>query len=168
MLSMQSQICSVRCSGYPAGRMRISPARPPTKFTPNCVLDLRNVSYVTQVPVVQQRALALTPPGIDQRAFLTVLQDAGVTAPDAVTRVVLCSGKFFYDLEAVREELGCSDTALIRIGQLYPFPKEELADALAEFANLTEVIWAQEEDKNHGAWRFVRETWKTSFLRAAA
>jgi 2-oxoglutarate dehydrogenase E1 component len=90
-------------------------------------------------------------------AYATILRDAGITTPAAVDRVILCSGKFLYELEAAREALGHTGTALIRIEQLYPFPKRELADALAEFSNLREVVWAQEEDRNQGAWRFVRE-----------
>jgi 2-oxoglutarate dehydrogenase E1 component len=89
--------------------------------------------------------------------FSTILRDASISDPDSVTRIILCSGKFFYELEAAREEWRCTGTALVRIEQLYPFPKDELVNVLADFPNLVEVIWAQEEDKNHGAWRFVRE-----------
>ena len=86
-----------------------------------------------------------------------MLADAGVTTPGTITRVVLCSGKFFYDIEATLETTGIEATALLRVEQLYPFPKDALARELAGFARLQELVWAQEEDKNHGAWRFVRD-----------
>ncbi|TKC86034.1 2-oxoglutarate dehydrogenase E1 component [Trinickia terrae] len=90
-------------------------------------------------------------------AFMPVLPDSGVRAPEQVTRVVLCSGKFFYELEAARDEAQAASVAVIRVEQLYPFPKDALMQALAAFPNLAEVVWAQEEDRNQGAWRFVRD-----------
>ncbi|MFM0524290.1 2-oxoglutarate dehydrogenase E1 component [Paraburkholderia strydomiana] len=90
-------------------------------------------------------------------AFAPVLQDSGAALPADVTRVVLCSGKFFYDLQAARDASGDTQTALVRIEQLYPFPTSELALALAAYPNLAEVVWAQEEEKKHGAWHFVRD-----------
>ncbi len=89
--------------------------------------------------------------------FRPVLQDPAITQPKAVTRVVLCSGKFFYELDAARQIQPCEATALVRVEQLYPFPATELTAILAQFGRLTEVVWAQEEDRNHGAWRFVRD-----------
>jgi len=90
-------------------------------------------------------------------AFAPVLQDSGVASPQDVTRVVLSSGKFFYDLQAARDACGDTRIALIRVEQLYPFPTSELAVALAAFPKLAEVVWAQEEEKKHGAWHFVRD-----------
>ncbi|WP_025596572.1 2-oxoglutarate dehydrogenase E1 component [Burkholderia sp. WSM2230] len=90
-------------------------------------------------------------------AFAPVLRDSSVASPEEVTRVVLSSGKFFYDLQAARDASGDTRTALIRVEQLYPFPTSELAVALAAFPKLAEVVWAQEEEKKHGAWHFVRD-----------
>ncbi|WKZ87813.1 2-oxoglutarate dehydrogenase E1 component [Ralstonia pickettii] len=89
--------------------------------------------------------------------FMPVLADASVVDPGTVTRVVLCSGKFFYELHAQRQHEARADVALVRVEQLYPFPQEALAAALAVFPNLKEIVWAQEEDANQGAWRFVRD-----------
>lgn len=89
--------------------------------------------------------------------FHAVLPDPDAISPEAVTRVVLASGKLFYDLQAGREKAGLTSTALIRIERLYPFPAIELAAELAKFGNLKELVWAQEEDKNQGAWQFFRE-----------
>lgn len=89
--------------------------------------------------------------------FMPVLTDTGLVDPQCVTRVVLCSGKVFYDLQAQRVRDGRTDVALIRVEQLYPFPHEALADALQAFPQVREIVWAQEEDANQGAWRFVRD-----------
>jgi len=69
-----------------------------------------------------------------------------------VRRVVLCSGKVYYDLLAKRREQGMKDIALVRIEQLYPFPEVQLKAELAPFSNAKEVIWCQEEPMNQGAW----------------
>ena len=74
--------------------------------------------------------------------------------PEAVKRVVLCSGKVYYDLLTERRERGLLDVAIVRMEQLYPFPTRSLPQALAQYPN-AEVIWCQEEPENMGAWNFV-------------
>ncbi len=75
--------------------------------------------------------------------------------PDAeIKRVVLCSGKVYYDLYDAREQRGEARVQLLRLEQLYPFPYNALAEELKRFAN-AEVIWCQEEPKNQGAWTFA-------------
>jgi 2-oxoglutarate dehydrogenase E1 component len=90
-------------------------------------------------------------------SFESILLDPGIMDPRAVTRVVLCSGKLFYELQKARDESRDTSTALVRVEQLYPFPHDALASVLTPFEKLEEVVWAQEEDRNQGAWRFVRE-----------
>ena len=76
-------------------------------------------------------------------------------APDAnIRRVVLCSGKVYYDLYDDREKRGVDDIYLLRIEQLYPFPLKALVRELSRFKN-AEIVWCQEEPKNMGAWSFV-------------
>src|SRR5690606_13871211 len=87
--------------------------------------------------------------------FQPVLRDPSVTDPAAVRRVLLCSGKVYYDLAAARAERGITDTALIRLEQLYPLPVAEVRAALAEFPAATDVAWVQEEPANQGAWSFI-------------
>lgn len=77
------------------------------------------------------------------------------TRPKA-NRVVMCSGKVYYDLEAARKAANKEDVDIIRLEQYYPFPKEELEKALALYPANTEVIWLQEEPANMGAWWFIR------------
>ena len=84
--------------------------------------------------------------------FQTVLKEADELPAKAVKRAVLCSGKVYYDLLQRRRELERDDVAIIRIEQLYPFPHDELAEALAPYRGLKSVVWCQEEPKNQGAW----------------
>ena len=76
---------------------------------------------------------------------------------ERVTRVVFCSGKIYYDLLAAREERKADHVALVRVEQLYPFAADQARDMLARYPLTAEVVWAQEEPRNMGPWRFVRE-----------
>jgi 2-oxoglutarate dehydrogenase E1 component len=89
--------------------------------------------------------------------FEPVLADA-VADPAGVRRVVLCCGKLYYDLLDALDEGGHHDVALVRLEQLYPFPAAALQQTLERFGPRPELVWAQEEPRNMGAWRFVRET----------
>ncbi|MBX9932112.1 MAG: 2-oxoglutarate dehydrogenase E1 component [Methylobacterium sp.] len=73
---------------------------------------------------------------------------------DKIRRVVLCSGKVYYDLFDEREKRGVNDVYLMRVEQLYPFPRKALATEMSRFRN-AEVVWCQEEPKNMGPWAFV-------------
>ncbi len=73
-----------------------------------------------------------------------------------VDRVLLCSGKIYYELEEKRAELKRHNVAILRIEQLYPLPKEPLKNLLSQYADGTPVFWVQEEPENMGAWRFLR------------
>jgi 2-oxoglutarate dehydrogenase complex dehydrogenase (E1) component-like enzyme len=76
-------------------------------------------------------------------------------AKDAkIRRVVLCSGKVYYDLYEDREKRGIDDVYLLRVEQLYPFPLKSLANELARFKG-ADIVWCQEEPKNMGSWSFV-------------
>ena len=86
--------------------------------------------------------------------FASVLDDPLVTNPSTVRRVLLCSGKISYELNATRQQRGISDVAIVRIEQLYPVPKRRLAAALDRYPNATDVRWVQEEPANQGAWPF--------------
>jgi 2-oxoglutarate dehydrogenase E1 component len=70
---------------------------------------------------------------------------------------VLTSGKIYYDLVKAREDRKLDHVAVLRLEQLYPFPAGELARALARYSATAELVWAQEEPRNMGGWRFVRE-----------
>ena len=72
-------------------------------------------------------------------------------------RVVICSGKVYYDLAAARDEAAAWDIEILRVEQLYPFPQKSLHKRLAKTPD-AEVIWCQEEPKNMGSWMFVRDS----------
>ena len=87
--------------------------------------------------------------------FMRILSDINGAADDQTRRVILCSGKVAYDLMEARDAAGITDTQIIRIEQLYPFPGDPLALRLSRMKNLEEVVWCQEEPKNNGSWFFV-------------
>ena len=89
--------------------------------------------------------------------FQKVIQDEqAVTSPSKVQRVVVCSGKVYVDLVGSEQRKTNTSVALVRLEQLYPFPAEQLRDALERFPKLREVCWVQEEPENMGAWDSVR------------
>jgi 2-oxoglutarate dehydrogenase E1 component len=91
-------------------------------------------------------------------AFRPILPDASCEGnPEAVRRLVLCSGKVYYDLLAARDKdaSGPPTVALTRVEELYPFPAEGVAEVLDRYPKLEEVAWVQEEPRNMGAWTFV-------------
>jgi 2-oxoglutarate dehydrogenase E1 component len=86
--------------------------------------------------------------------FLEVLDDP-LAEPERVRRVVLCSGKVYYDLAERQAEDERRETALVRVEQFYPFPEELLKQALGRYRRAKEWVWAQEESQNMGGWTFV-------------
>jgi 2-oxoglutarate dehydrogenase E1 component len=89
--------------------------------------------------------------------FHRVLFDPADPAEAGVKRVVLCSGKVFYDLYDAREAAGDKTTAILRVEQLYPFPADVIVERLQAYANAETLVWAQEEPKNNGSWFFVED-----------
>jgi 2-oxoglutarate dehydrogenase E1 component len=87
--------------------------------------------------------------------FQPVIPDAGITDNGGVKRVLFCSGKIFYDLVQARGDRGITDTAIVRIEQLYPLPVDEVRAATASYPNADDFAWIQEEPANQGAWTFI-------------
>jgi len=96
--------------------------------------------------------------------FQEVLDDPQAD-PGKVRRVVLTAGKLFYDLLKAREEMRADHVALVRLEQFYPVPAAEIARVLARYPVDAELLWAQEEPQNMGAWRFVREQFLDNVVR---
>ncbi len=88
-------------------------------------------------------------------SFHRCLDDIGGIADGDVRRLVMCSGKVYYDLLEAREKAARTDVYLLRVEQLYPFPSDVVVDYARRFSNLEEVVWCQEEPANAGAWSFV-------------
>jgi 2-oxoglutarate dehydrogenase E1 component len=88
-------------------------------------------------------------------SFHRIIEESDTLAPDdKIRRVVLCSGKVYFDLLHARRERKLEDVAILRVEQLYPFPVKTLAAALARYKN-AELVWCQEEPRNMGAWNFI-------------
>jgi 2-oxoglutarate dehydrogenase E1 component len=99
--------------------------------------------------------------------FTEVIDDAAIEAKNCET-VVLCSGKFYYDLLEEREKLNRKDIALIRLEQLYPFPTVQLNAVLNKYKGAKDYLWAQEEPENMGAWIHVLRHFKAAPIEVAS
>jgi 2-oxoglutarate dehydrogenase E1 component len=89
-------------------------------------------------------------------SFQTVLPENKAIKADKVKRVLVCSGKVYYDLVKKREETAANDVAILRVEQLYPFPHKAFGAELKKYPNATELVWTQDEPQNQGAWFFVQ------------
>ncbi|NER09556.1 2-oxoglutarate dehydrogenase E1 component [Muriicola jejuensis] len=83
--------------------------------------------------------------------FMEVIDDESAKV-DKVKSLVFCTGKFYYDLLSTREERNRDDVALVRLEQLFPLPAEKMREIMAKYSKAEEVVWAQEEPRNMGAW----------------
>jgi len=101
--------------------------------------------------------------------FKEVLDDPRIKDKKNVDTIAFCSGKIYYDtLEAFEEAGSPENIALVRLEQLYPFPKKQIEDLLSEYPNVTNHIWLQEEPENMGAWSFVLRKFKQGNLKLIA
>ncbi|MBM3735657.1 MAG: multifunctional oxoglutarate decarboxylase/oxoglutarate dehydrogenase thiamine pyrophosphate-binding subunit/dihydrolipoyllysine-residue succinyltransferase subunit [Acidobacteria bacterium] len=89
-------------------------------------------------------------------SFREVIGETSAANAERVTRVLLCSGKIYYDLLAARERLDAGHVAIVRLEQIYPFPEQEIRDILMRYSARADVAWVQEEPRNMGVWRFMR------------
>jgi 2-oxoglutarate dehydrogenase E1 component len=94
-------------------------------------------------------------------AFREVLDDT--IDPTQVERVLLCSGKVYYDLVSQREATHREDVALIRVEMLYPFPDGAIGACLEKYSHAQEILWVQEEPRNFGAWTYMRDRFSLYF-----
>lgn len=88
--------------------------------------------------------------------FQTLIPDSTTKDAKKAKRVVVCGGKIYYDLVEDAEKRGLTDVAIVRVEQLYPFPRPELTVELKRFGKAAEVVWCQEEPQNQGAWYQIR------------
>ena len=90
-------------------------------------------------------------------AFQTVIGERDESIdPKKVTRIIMCSGKVYYDLAKARADKSIGDVAIIRIEQLYPFPHKAISAEIKKYPALEEVVWCQDEPQNQGAWFFIQ------------
>jgi 2-oxoglutarate dehydrogenase E1 component len=88
--------------------------------------------------------------------FQCVIADPDKPSPKKVKRLILCSGKVYYDIVAERAKRAIDDVAVVRLEQLYPFPHDEIVEQLALYPNAKSVVWTQEEPGNQGAWHRIQ------------
>ena len=88
--------------------------------------------------------------------FKQIIEDQQNLSDKKVKRLVLCSGKIYYDLDQMRAQEKLDTVAIVRLEQLYPFPIDEYAAVIKKYPNLKEVVWCQEEPQNQGAWYQIR------------
>lgn len=100
-------------------------------------------------------------------SFQMVIEDNSVDKKK-VNKVVLCTGKMYYEMMEEREKRGVTDMALIRLEQLYPFPQKALDNALKGFGKNVQLLWAQEEPENMGAWSYIMRMMRKSNIDVVA
>jgi 2-oxoglutarate dehydrogenase E1 component len=110
---------------------------------------------MTPKGLLRLKQAASTLADLSEGRFEPVLDDPGVDR-NVVTRLVLTSGKLYYDIQGHEERAHAGSVAVARIEQLYPFPVEPAAALTASYPQLRELVWAQEEPQNMGAWRTIR------------
>ena len=118
---------------------------------------VRPLIVMTPKSLLRLPAASSTVEELTSGGFQPVIDDAKISDKSKVKRIVLCSGKVFYDLEVAREDADDNRVALVRLEQFYPFPAERLQEIFAEYENATEIFWSQEEPQNMGGWTFVED-----------
>jgi 2-oxoglutarate dehydrogenase E1 component len=118
--------------------------------------DRRPLVVMTPKSLLRNPLAASTLDQLAAGAFQAVLDDPRrAETPEAVTRLVLCSGKLAVELDSSPQREEAADVAIARVERLAPFPDEEITRVLARYPNLTEIVWAQEEPRNMGAWTYI-------------
>jgi 2-oxoglutarate dehydrogenase E1 component len=116
---------------------------------------VRPLVVITPKSLLRLPAATSSVDELTKGGFLPVIDDMDVKTRDSVRRLVLCSGKVFYDLSAARKASGDEKVALLRLEQFYPFPEKRLREIFSSYKYATQLVWAQEEPKNMGGWTFV-------------
>jgi len=118
---------------------------------------VRPLVVMTPKSLLRLPAASSTIDELTSGGFQPVIGDKHIEDQSKVTRVVLCSGKVYYDIETARSEAGTSNVAVIRLEQFYPFPGQSIANIFGTYPNAKQCIWAQEEPQNMGGWHFVAD-----------
>ncbi len=124
-------------------RQMLRPYRKPLiVFTPKSLLRSKDAASPLQM--------------LAEGGFQTVIPEVEAMDAKKVKRIIMCSGKVYFDLLKHRREKGIANTAIVRLEQLYPFPHEEFSAQIAAYPNAKEVVWCQEEPGNQGAWHRIQ------------
>jgi 2-oxoglutarate dehydrogenase E1 component len=124
-------------------RQMLRPYRKPLiVFTPKSLLRSKDAASPLQM--------------FEEGSFQTVIPEVEAMTAAKAKRIIVCSGKVYFDLLKHRREKGLENTPVIRLEQLYPFPHDEFAAQIAAYPNATELMWCQEEPGNQGAWHRIQ------------
>jgi 2-oxoglutarate decarboxylase len=116
---------------------------------------VRPLIVMTPKSLLRLPAAVSTIADLTNGGFQPVIDDAGVKDKAKVKRLILCSGKVFYDLQTAREKSDDEQIAIVRLEQFYPFPATKLKEIFSSYPNAKQLIWCQEEPMNMGGWTFV-------------
>ncbi len=145
------QVCNLTTPAQLFHALRRQVLRPWRKplviMTPKSLLRVATTSKGPHRPVSTIKDLA-------EGRFQRVIPDQSSVDPADVKRILLCSGKVYYDLAVARDERGANDVAIVRMEQLYPW-NDELASVLAPYKDGTKLVWVQEEPRNYGGWYYI-------------
>ncbi len=112
----------------------------------------RPLIVITPKSLLRDKLAISTLEELTDGKFSNVIGETQSIDPSSTRRLVFCSGKVYYDLLKRRNEVGADDVAIIRIEQLYPFPRDTLGEVIAPYSAIETVVWCQEEPMNQGAW----------------
>ena len=112
----------------------------------------RPLIVMTPKSLLRHKRAVSTLQELCEGSFQLVIGETEDLDSDSVKRLILCSGKVYYELVQEREDLELENIAVVRLEQLYPFPHEEFDEILETYPNLTSIVWCQEEPQNQGAW----------------
>ncbi len=112
----------------------------------------RPLIVMTPKSLLRHRLSSSSLDALTDGALNVVLPEIDTIEGAKVRRVLLCSGKVFFDLLAARRERGLTDIAILRVEQLYPFPRHRLRELLDQYSDAPEIVWCQEDPRNQGAW----------------
>ena len=115
--------------------------RPLVVFTPKSMLRLKAATSAVE--------------DFTEGKFTSVIDDPTQPDPASVRRLILCTGKIYYELAAHKKKHGLDDTAIVRLEQLYPLPHRKLGRIFDRYSNADDIRWVQEEPANQGAWPFL-------------
>ena len=116
----------------------------------------RPLIVMTPKSLLRLPAATSTVADLTQDGFRPLIDDAEITDSASGEKVVMCSGKVYYDLIEARKKSGETRVAIVRLEQFYPFPLKSINEALARYSNANELSWVQEEPQNMGGWTFVQ------------
>jgi 2-oxoglutarate dehydrogenase E1 component len=147
--------------GAAEGNIRVANATTPAQYfhllrRQALVSKARPLVVMTPKSLLRLPAAASTMDELANGGFQKVIDDPSVENRDKITKLVLCSGKVYYDIAGHEERASADHIAVVRVEMLYPFPENELRELMESYPNLERVVWVQEEPRNMGARAFMR------------